>query len=544
METQGKPSLQDGDLSGGEPDVPDPGPRGAGDRRSGAGDRPIDHGGGKDGDDDLRDRLAQAVQALAEEVARHGQTTAELARARADLTAARVHAQENERRYKLMVERDTLTGLGNRRMLRQVLDQTLAALQADDGMAAVIFIDLDQFKLVNQRFGYLIGDGVLSEVAARLLGVVEDADLVARLGGDEFAVVMTGIETLDQAAALARRLIACIGEPIAVEDGSVCIGASAGVTLLSAEATTASLLRQADAALYQAKDKGRGRFVVFDRDLSAKLHREERLKADIAIAADRGELSVVYQPKLCLTTGQVTGVEALSRWRHPELGRIHQGDFIRIAESTGHIRKVTRFVLETVCRQIRDWQEQGLPPVPVAINLSPRDFDDDGLAGMFVRVLAHHRVPPGLIEVEITEQSTIANMDRLIGHIRDLRGLGVSVALDDFGTGYSSFELLRRLPLDKLKLDRAFVAGMLADPKDMAIVQSVRGLAGVFGLEVIAEGIETEEEAEALRAIGYPQGQGFFYAKPFSALAFDGWRRNRGHRPVRPPDLRAATAAR
>ncbi len=401
---------------------------------------------------------------------------------------------------------DALTGLPNRALLQERLGRALAdaaSAQGDDAVA-VLFLDLDRFKVVNDSLGHAAGDALLVAVAGRLAGCVRGGDTVARLGGDEFAVLLAGRGAEGEATRAAGRIIRALEAPFRLGGRDVATATSIGIAVGAtvATATTAGdLLRDADVALYRAKAGGRGRYAVFDAAMNAHALERLELEAELRRGLTRGEFAVYYQPKVELATGRLAGLEALVRWRHPARGLVEPDAFIPLAEETGLIVPLGQWVLEEACRQARRWGAEGAegagggPAVVVSVNLSARQFAQPALEEEVARALAMSGADAGQVQLEITEGVAMGNAEATVETLRRLKGLGVGLAIDDFGTGYSSLAYLKRFPVDALKIDRAFVTGVRRETADASIVGAVVGLGRALGLAVVAEGVETAEEA-------------------------------------------------
>jgi predicted signal transduction protein with EAL and GGDEF domain len=344
---------------------------------------------------------------------------------------------------------------------------------------------------------------------------------VARLGGDEFAVVLDGLADAAEAERLAAGVAAALAAPFALDGQEVAVSASVGVAVADPArgVSPAELLRDADLAMYRAKARGKARFEVFEPAMGDGARERAELVADLRRALEQGGLRLAYQPVVELATGRVAAVEALARWEHPTLGAVPPDAFVPLAEETGLIAPLGRWALGEACRQARAWQEAVASPPAVAVNLSPRQFQQPGLVEDVAEALRASGLPPRLLALELTEGAMVADADEAVALLRQLKGLGVGLAIDDFGTGYSSLAYLQRLPVDRLKVDRRFVAGLGRDAGDAAIVEAVVGLARTLGLGVVAEGVETAEQAARLRELGCGLGQGFYFGRPQSAEA-------------------------
>jgi diguanylate cyclase (GGDEF)-like protein len=418
---------------------------------------------------------------------------------------------------------DPLTGLPNRARFLDGLGLALARTGRTGEPLAVLFLDLDRFKFVNDSLGHATGDRLLVQVAERLRGCARPGDMVARLGGDEFTILLDGLAGAAEAEAIAGCLVAVMKPPFAVGGRELGVTVSIGIAVAAPGHTDpADLLRDADVALYRAKERGKARWAVFDPAMGAALRERAELEADLGRAVARGELWLAYQPVVELATGTVVGVEALVRWQHHALGPIPPGQFIPLAEETGQVERVGRWVLAKACRQARAWQEQYADPPVVSVNLSARQFQRPDLVEVIAFMLRETGLDPALLKLEITESAVMADAETAVATLRRLKELGVGLAIDDFGTGYSSLNYLRRFPVDALKIDKAFVAGLGRDTGDEAIVEAVIGLAHTLGRQVVAEGIETAEQLGLLRAMGCEQGQGFRFGQPEPATAIEG----------------------
>ena len=379
---------------------------------------------------------------------------------------------------------------------------------------AVLCLDLDRFKPVNDTLGHPVGDALLRAVAARLLACVREGDTAARLGGDEFAVLQAGAGQPEAAGALARRLVEALSAPYEVLGHQVVVGASVGVALAPGDGRDPDeLLKRADMALYRAKADGRGTFRSFEPGMDARLQARRLLELDLRKALAAGELELHYQPLVDLRTGAVSALEALLRWRHPARGLVPPGEFVPLAEEIGLIVPVGGWVLRRACADAAGWPGG----VRVAVNLSAAQFRGRELVAAVVGALAAAGLAPARLELEITETVLLRDGEATLATLRELRALGVRIAMDDFGTGYSSLGYLRSFPFDKIKIDRCFVRDLGASADCEAIVRAVTGLGGSLGIATTAEGVETEEQLERLRAEGCDEAQGFHLGRPMPA---------------------------
>ena len=438
---------------------------------------------------------------------------------------------------------DTLTGLANRVTLHARLQQSMADARRQGRRVAVMLLDLDRFKLVNDSLGHHSGDHLLSSVARRLQGSVRECDTVARLGSDEFVVLLKDIRSAAEAAGVAAALLKEVAQPQVLDGCELRPAASIGVSLFPDDAQDmAALLRNADTAMGHAKAAGGNRFHFFAPEMNQRVAARLALEADLRRALERGELLVHYQPQVSLRGGEVVGAEALVRWRHPRRGMVSPADFIPLAEETGLIDALGEWVLREVCRQQRQWLDQGFKVPPVAVNLSARQFRHPDLVGLVAQALREHALQPELLGLEITESAAMHDVESAIATVTRLRALGVGLSLDDFGTGYSSLSHLKRFPLDHLKIDRSFVSDLATDSDSAAICNAVVGLAHSLGLRVVAEGVETESQMQFLRRQRCDELQGYLFSRPLPAAEYAALLAS-GRRLALPPGEGAALAA-
>ncbi len=456
-------------------------------------------------------------------------------------------AEATARALEHQATHDALTALPNRALFQGRLGQALAGAARGGDAAAVLFLDLDRFKVVNDSLGHAAGDDLLVAVAGRLAGCVRGGDTVARLGGDEFAVLLAGLGVGREATRTAGRIIRALDAPFRLGGRDVVTATSIGIAVGGTGHAAADLLRDADVALYRAKARGRGRYAVFDTAMNARALERLELEADLRRALRRGEFEVYYQPKVDLGTGCLAGLEALVRWRHPVRGVVGPGVFIPLAEETGLIQPLGQWVLEEACRQARRWGEAmgavgGGAAVVVSVNLSARQFAQPTLVEDVARALAAGGADPHQVQLEITEGVAMGNAEATVEILRRLKELGVGLAIDDFGTGYSSLAYLKRFPVDALKIDRAFVTGLRRETADSSIVGAVVGLRRALRLAVVAEGVETAEEAAQLCELGCALGQGYHFARPLPRAQVDALLLSEGARdgPERPAVARTS----
>ncbi|MGB5411978.1 MAG: EAL domain-containing protein [Woeseiaceae bacterium] len=416
---------------------------------------------------------------------------------------------------------DDLTGLPNRQLLKDRLQQRLLQARREQQSGALLFLDLDRFKQINDVYGHSVGDIVLAQAAERIVNEVRDADTVARLGGDEFVVVLSNVAGGARVRATANRLLARLSESFSAGGADHFIAASIGIVVYPDDGDSAeTLLKNADSAMYRAKEAGRGRFEFFSASRNAESQRKISLERDLRVAFHNEELELHYQPQFDLSTGTISGAEALLRWNHPEEGEISPTEFVPLAETSSLIVDIGRWVVRQSCRDLVTLLSQGLHPGPVSINVSAMQLRDGGFVTDVLSALHDHDVHPGYVQLEVTETTVAENKDTAIGILNALRAHGVRVAIDDFGTGYSSLSYLQQMPFDVIKIDMSFVKLIGAGDASDNICRTIIRMAHELGKEVIAEGVETEEQKRFLTANECDFGQGYIYAKPMSPGAF------------------------
>jgi diguanylate cyclase (GGDEF)-like protein len=411
---------------------------------------------------------------------------------------------------------DPLTGLPNRSLVLDRLDQALARSERSGGRVTVLFADLDRFKVVNDSFGHSVGDEVLLCVSERLRAAVRPHDTVGRLAGDEFVVVCEGL-TDREALDVAERVAATVSEPIVLGGRESVITASIGIAHAEAGTRAEDMLRDSDVAMYGAKERGRSRIELFDAEMRRRMMDRLELERSLRSAITAGELRLDYQPIVCFDGWRVVAAEALVRWDHPERGVVHPAEFIPLAEESGLILPLGRWVLDEACRQLAAWRAAGRAALRVTVNLSVRQFADPDLVAAVAEALARAGLPADALWLEITESILMEEVEATAETLRALKRLGVHLSVDDFGTGYSSLNYLKRLPVDLLKIDRSFVAGLGSDPEDAAIVHAIVSLARALRLSVVAEGVEHPDQLHALQRLGCNAVQGFLLARPAPA---------------------------
>jgi len=415
---------------------------------------------------------------------------------------------------------DPLTGLPNRALFYSLLDQVLSEAHRNRTYGALLFLDLNRFKNVNDSFGHTPADSILREVGRRLTATLRSQDLVSRLGGDEFVIALPDITRSEHAGHVAQKLLAAVAEPFLVEQHEVLLSASIGISVFPDDGRDPeTLVKNADVAMYRAKKLGNSTHVFYSHEMNLRSLDQLKLEGNLRRAVERGELRLHYQPQLDLASGRINGAEALLRWYHPEQGMISPAQFIPVAEETGLIIPIGEWVIDAACRQIRAWIDQGLPPVRVAVNLSTRQFSA-ALPKTVLDIIARHGVPSDSLELEITESMLMHNADSVVAMMREFGEAGILMALDDFGTGYSSLSYLKRFPIDNLKIDQSFVRGIPADQDDSAIARAIISMAKNLRLSVIAEGVETAAQMEFLREAGCDEIQGYYFSRPLPADEF------------------------
>jgi diguanylate cyclase (GGDEF)-like protein len=416
--------------------------------------------------------------------------------------------------------RDSLTGLPNRALFMDRLSHGLTRARRRHEHLAVLFLDLDRFKVVNDTLGHAVGDQLLVEVSNRLGGSLRPGDTVARLGGDEFGLLLEDVAAAETAEAVALRIEAELAKPLHFEGREIFITASIGIALSSARlGMPEEILRDADHAMYHAKAKGKARHEIFDSSMSALALDRMDLEMDLRLAISRHEFRLHYQPILRLDTGRITEVEALIRWQHPKRGLLQPDSFIGLTEETGLIVPIGQWVLTEACRQARVWQLEfpSTPPLVMSVNLSAKQFQHPNMLQEVTQALTESGLDAASLKLEITESVVMQDALATLAKLKELKDLGIRLAIDDFGTGYSSLGYLKRFPVDTLKIDRSFVKGLSKDGNDSAIVRAVVTVAKSLNMDVTAEGVETDQQRVELKALGCDRGQGFLFARPADA---------------------------
>lgn len=431
-----------------------------------------------------------------------------------DITERKRH----EEQLKHLATHDELTGLANRALLLDRLEQSIHYARRSKRFVAVLLLDLDRFKVINDSLGHAFGDKVLCAVGKRLQQAVREADTVVRLGGDEFAILLAEVAEVEDVGLIAAKILRLLAEPHRLDGREVTLTASMGLSLYPKDSDdSATLIRNADMAMYRAKKDKQNSFAFYSPDMNQRIIETLELEVALRGALEREEFYLCYQPKVELLSGRIIGCEALLRWRHPQRGQVSPAEFIPLAEETGLIVPLGSWVLREAARQVREWEKQGLPVLSVAVNISGRQFREPDFVVKVERILAESGLEPRLLELEITESVAMEKVESAIMTWIDLKNLGVSLSVDDFGTGYSSLSYLKQFPIHSLKIDQTFVRDIASDPNDAAIASSVIALAKNMGLKVVGEGIETEEQLAFLRDRGCDMGQGYLFSPPLPA---------------------------
>ena len=422
--------------------------------------------------------------------------------------------EESQARSQYLAYHDSLTGLGNRLLFKEQLEEALKDVSVASHPLAVLFLDLDGFKAVNDTLGHSIGDLLLKSVAAKLRDILPRTDRIARLGGDEFAILQISAAQPGSSIALAEKIIEVVGQPNSIDGHDVTVGASVGIAVARpGDINTENFLKSADLAMYSAKSDGRGTYRMFDPEMDAIVQARRLLERDMRTALAQDGFRLFYQPLVNLQTKKVTAFEALMRWQHPERGMVPPSDFIPVAEEMGLIVQLGEWALRQACAEATEWPDG----ICVSVNLSPLQFAKGNLVSSVMSALASAGLPASRLELEITESVLLEKSERNITILNQLRGLGVRISMDDFGTGYSSIGYLRSFPFDKIKIDQSFVRDLLVDEGSLAIVRAIAGLGVSFGMITTAEGVETEEQMRCLNLEGCIEVQGYLYSRPVPA---------------------------
>jgi len=435
--------------------------------------------------------------------------------------SAETQLREHRERLHHLVYHDTLTNLPNRVLLQDRLSRMMIKAKRNNTFVAILFLDLDRFKKINETLGHDVGDKLLLEVARRIENCVRKSDTVARLGGDEFSVLLDDLRDIKFVAVVARKILHALSKPIMIQKYELYATSSIGISLYPNDSEDEDvLLRSADTALYRAKDAGKNNYQFYTADMNTRAFEFLLLESGLRKALDNNELVVYYQPIINLEDKKLIGMEALLRWKHPEKGMVSPADFIPLAEETGLIESIGEWVLRAACAQNKKWQDAGYPPVTVSVNMSARQFNKKNVVETIGEILEETGLRPEYFCIEITESIIMKDVESTITKLNQLHKMGISLSIDDFGTGYSSLNYLKLFPIDNLKIDRSFVFNITSDSTDAAIAASVILLAHSMNLKVTAEGVETNEQLEMLRRQGCDYVQGFLFSKPIAAEKF------------------------
>jgi diguanylate cyclase (GGDEF)-like protein len=441
------------------------------------------------------------------------------------LMQGRLRESETKLEYAERVEylayHDGLTELPNRSMFSRLLGHSISEAHRYERRLAVAFLDLDRFKQINDTLGHEAGDQLLQEVATRIKGCVRDSDTVARLGGDEFVVLLPELEDEKYAAIVAHKILAAVARPFRLMGQEFRVTASIGISTYPQDGLDEqTLTKNADIAMYQAKEEGKNNFQFYSEKLNANSLERLALESSLRHALERDEFRLHYQAKRDIASAKITGMEALLRWEHPDLGTVAPMQFIPVAEETGLILPIGRWVLRTVCLQSIDWQKQGLPTLSIAVNLTARQFLDEQLLSDVTSILGETGMDPHLLELELNESLLIHDVEKTLRILTGLKALGIRIAVDDFGTGYSSLALLQRFPLDTIKIDRSFMRDFVGAEEDTGLADAIIAMGKSLSLTVVAQGVETKEQAEHLRLHACDELQGFYFKRPLPVDEF------------------------
>lgn len=442
----------------------------------------------------------------------------ELERANAVLTARIAEREQSAERLAHLASYDTLTGLPNRTLFLDRLTQAMARIDRDEKMLALLLLDMDRFKEINDTFGHDTGDRLLEAVANRLQQGLREVDTIARLGGDEFTMILENIGGAETAATVAKKVVDVFTQPFILNERKMFIMPSIGIALYPGDAQDVNtLLRNADIAMYHAKREGGGNFQFYTEQMHTQTTHQSDLETGLRSAFARSEFTLHYQPQIEIKSGRIVGLEALIRWHSDVLGTVTPDELIPLAEGIGLIEPIGEWVLHTACVQNKAWQKAGLPPLPVAVNLSARQFRQKDLLETILRILQDTGLDPRYLELEITESVIMSQSEEAVSTLQRLSALGVQISIDDFGSGYSSLAYLKRFAVDRLKINQSFVRDISADPDDMAIVTAIIAMARSLQLTVTAEGVETEEQLSFLESLNCDDYQGYYFSRPIPA---------------------------
>ncbi|MBT8438925.1 MAG: EAL domain-containing protein, partial [Gammaproteobacteria bacterium] len=420
-----------------------------------------------------------------------------------------------ERKVQLLAYRDTLTSLPNRLLFADRLEQAVIRAERGRSAMALMLVDIDDFKLVNDSFGHDAGDKLIKAVGQLISRSLRRADTIARLGGDEFAVIIEGMDSAEDIISIADNLTTILEHNVRLDDQETYTSASIGIAIYPEDGKDArTLLKNADTAMFRAKENGRHCFQFYKPEMSVSAMERLELENNLKSAFEKDEFQIHYQPIVDIHKNEIFGVEALLRWQHPDKGMIHPSDFVPVVEDSSLIVALGEWLIVSACKQIHAWQDAGLKGQQVSINLSPRQFKEQDLVALFTRAIAENNIDGSSLYVEITERTLIDNIGEVESTLKKLREMGIRVMLDDFGTGYASLAYLKEFPVDVVKIDRAFIAGIPDNQEDSAIVDAIAGLTRGLKLGLLAEGVENERQLNVLKSIGCQYGQGYYWSKP------------------------------
>ncbi|MCW9047494.1 MAG: EAL domain-containing protein [Gammaproteobacteria bacterium] len=429
-----------------------------------------------------------------------------------------VEGEKNKQMVKRLEFHDTLTGLPNRTLLLDRLESATLRAHRNKTMLALLMVDIDNLKLINKTLGHDKGDIVITSVARRLSHSIRDTDTLSRTGGDEFILIIENIQQLDDIALMAAKFSRTIEHRMTILDQDIHVKASIGISVYPQDGLDiGNLLSNSDAALYRAKEKGGNIYEFYSPEFGKQARRRLELESNLRYALENNELVMYYQPKVNLTTGIASGMEALVRWKHPQQGIIPPDEFIPIAEETGLIIQLGAQVIDKSCEQFKKWQNANIPVTNISINVSGRQFKEQDLVSLLKETLDKYQLDASHIELELTESTLLKNETQAELILNELHNMGIIISIDDFGTGYASLSNLKKLPIDILKIDKSFTDGILHDPDDIAILDAIYGLARGLGLKLVAEGIETQEQLEKIKELGVDYGQGYLWSPPRAA---------------------------
>ena len=427
-----------------------------------------------------------------------------------------------EEEIRHMAQHDALTDLPNRRLLQEIIKIETAQAKRHQTKMALLLLDLDRFKEVNDTLGHEAGDELLKEVSARFKANIRESDTVSRTGGDEFTFVVADINKADDAADVAQKIVASLQKPFFISGHELHVTTSLGISIYPDDGEEIdTLIRYADIAMYYAKEQGRNTFQFYNPAINIRSIERIRLESMLRQTVERGELVVYYQPQIDINSRKMICSEALVRWNHPELGLLEPKRFMGMAEETGYITVIDEWVLRTVCAQVRRWLDAGLGPARITVNLSAREFQNPHLVQKIADILKEAGTPPEYVDIEITESLAMSNITRTVSRLKELAEMGVCALIDDFGTGYSSLSQLKRLPIQRLKIDQSFIKDIATDPDDRAIINAVTSMAHSMSMRVVAEGVETDDQLSFLRATHCDEAQGFLFSRALPAYEFE-----------------------